>query len=29
MLIAHARHEDLTPMTDDPLIRQYRVKTFP
>ena len=29
MLIAQARHEDLTLMTDDPLIRQYRVNTFP
>jgi PIN domain nuclease of toxin-antitoxin system len=29
MLIAQARHEDLTLMTDDPLIRQYRVKTLP
>jgi len=29
MLIAQARHEDLTLITDDPLIRQYRVRTFP
>jgi len=29
LLIAQARREDLTLMTDDPLIRQYRVKTFP
>ena len=29
MLIAQARHENLTLLTDDPLIRQYRVKTLP
>jgi len=29
MLIAQARHDNLTLMTDDPLIRQYRVRTFP
>jgi PIN domain nuclease of toxin-antitoxin system len=29
MPIAQARHDDLTLMTDDPLIRQYRVKTLP
>ena len=29
MLIAQARHENLTLMTNDPLIRQYRVNTFP